>query len=129
MHYLTESIEQHTSTYWPAYSLRGRVRYRSGDIAGALRDLTVCVDEAPHDRAALKTRARLFASQERWEDASRDLSAGLRGDPNDTGNYGGAVYDFGMIIDRAEVPSADDYIRRACAFCCGQVPLCFHHRG
>ncbi|CAN0454877.1 unnamed protein product [Ectocarpus sp. 12 AP-2014] len=91
------------------------------------------MDGAPHDQAALKTRARLFASQERWEDASRDLSAGLRWDPNDLegyllrgnamihmDNYGGAVYDFGMIIDRAEVPSADDYIRRACAFCCGQ---------
>ncbi|CAM9844980.1 unnamed protein product [Ectocarpus fasciculatus] len=130
MHYLTESIEQHTSTYWPAYSLRGRLRYGSGDVAGALRDLTVCVEEAPQDRAALKTRARLFASQELWEDASRDLSAGLRGDPNDTDNYSGAVYDFGMIIDRAEVPSADDYVRRACAFCCGQVhSYFFSHRG
>jgi len=38
-----------------------------------------------------------------------------------TDNYSGAVYDFGMVIDRAEVPSAADYIRRACAFCCGQV--------
>lgn len=26
-----------------------------------------------------------------------------------------------MVIDRAEVPSAADYIRRACAFCCEQV--------
>lgn len=36
-------------------------------------------------------------------------------------NYLGAVYDFGMIVDRAEVPSAADYVRRACAYCCGQV--------
>lgn len=36
-------------------------------------------------------------------------------------NYSGAVYDFAMVIDRAEVPSAADYVRRACAFCCGQV--------
>lgn len=26
-----------------------------------------------------------------------------------------------MLIDRAEMPSAADYVRRACAFCCGQV--------
>lgn len=29
------------------------------------------------------SRDRLYASQERWDDASRDLSTGLRGDPND----------------------------------------------
>ncbi|CAM9547605.1 unnamed protein product, partial [Pylaiella littoralis] len=115
------SIEQHDSTFWPAYSLRGRLRYKAGNIPGALQDLTVCVQEAPQDRAALKTRARLFASRGLWEDASRDLSAGLRVDPNDTDDYSGAVYDFGIVIDRAEVPSATDYIRRACAFCCGQV--------
>ena len=40
-----------------------------------------------------------------------------------TDNYSGAVYDFGMVIDRAEVPSAADYARRACAFCCGQVSV------
>ncbi|CAM9671278.1 unnamed protein product, partial [Laminaria digitata] len=116
-----QSIEQHDSTYWPAYSLRGRLKYLEGDIPGALGDLTVCVQEVPQDRAALKTRARLYASQKRWTDASRDLSAGLRWDPDDTDNYSGAVYDFGMIIDRAEDPSASDYMRRACAFCCGQV--------
>ncbi|CAM9963359.1 unnamed protein product, partial [Scytosiphon promiscuus] len=118
-----QSIEQHDSTYWPAYSLRGRLRFKAGDIPGALRDLTVCVREAPQDRIALKSRARLFASRELWEDASRDLSAGLRANPGDTDNYSGAVHDFGMIIDRTEIPSAADYVRRACAFCCGQVGL------
>ena len=57
-HVATQSIEQHDSTYWPAYSLRGRLKYLHGDIPGALSDLTVCVEEAPQDRAALKTRAR-----------------------------------------------------------------------
>ncbi|CAM9810039.1 unnamed protein product, partial [Hapterophycus canaliculatus] len=121
---LIQSIEQHDSTYWPAFSLRGRLRFTSGDISGALRDLSVCVKEAPEDRVALKTRARLFVSRECWDDASRDLSAGLRGDPGDTDSYSGAVHDFGMIIDRTELPSAADYVRRACAFCCGQVNLC-----
>lgn len=38
-----------------------------------------------------------------------------------TDNYSGAVYDFSMIIDRVKVPTAADYVRRACAYCCGQV--------
>ncbi|CAM9770990.1 unnamed protein product, partial [Sphacelaria rigidula] len=119
------SIEEQDSRHWPSYSMRGRLRYQEGNVPDALRDLSVCIRETPEDLAALKTRARqgIRASMRRWDDASRDLSAGIRMDPSDTDNYGGAVYDFGMVINRAEAPATEDYVRRACAYCCAQVLL------
>lgn len=36
-------------------------------------------------------------------------------------NYNAAVYDFSMVIDRTQQPTAADYVRRACAYCCAQV--------
>ncbi|MBI4352284.1 MAG: tetratricopeptide repeat protein [Elusimicrobia bacterium] len=65
------------------YYGRGGVRAAAGDHDGALRDLTRCVELAPHNWKAFSNRGRLFSEMREFDKAIADYSAAMAVKPGE----------------------------------------------
>jgi tetratricopeptide (TPR) repeat protein len=101
--------------HWAFLLLRAEIQESRGNVSLALADLDRAAVLRPGQPAVLFDRAAMLSRSKRWEEAGRDLLAGLRVDPTD--HDGRASFDAvvkGMIYEAWEHFKAgrrDDAIR------------------
>ena len=113
-----ESVEAYTEllavTDQPAPILgaRSEVRYRAGDVAGALADLADALALTPDSPLLLLSRVDIYLREERYEEARRDLDRSIALGPEAAGD---ALYGISMtnrayvrrLSGEAEAAAAD----------------------